>query len=1108
MRIPLFPKSDDVQPQKKISKKDDKHLNKFEKFQSNLRQYFKNPIYANMLLVTSPEYHDMLQMIAKRPDREFIVVSAIRCFKKNPRLINFLRSLVEKGADVDERCNIREDGELLENIQKTELNDTNAAFWPITEAIPLDLYSVIEFLREEYAEFTEVFNEEGYPVLMLAANNHKMVKALLKAGADVNEGDLLKQSTPLHECVHPSKEAYYKPNDSKLFSILVQAKANLKIKNNNGDTPLDLILKNKNKWAVESLEETGFDVTTLHKNIQKRIKEILKNRNKEDESDDGEGEDEENRRDDTESKEEVEKSDKKKKGEISGIETEKSDIKTERTSDKKNGKNNRIKIRVEESEPSDAKSEMQTTKAVKEILMSEESFDLGILTDEFDEDVDDSTDEEEVESAIANYDIDSSWEDYRSSISPKEETKVTTAKAESNEDNEENEEDEAEGDRLIALDENDDKKDEDSSGDDADDDEKSKQDDSKQSQMFSFVSNAAGQLFLFSRPINKKYYPLKKYKLTSNASNQLAEIIATSLKIAINNTIHFFVEQYWLNLKKSPMTDKEIDNVRQAFISSFDKVLNIKNIRSQIKTARKQKKLNNDLIGMVEEILLNEKEFLQAIINKFFKIMKPYCFRDPMPVTEDYLLEHQNSIIDLSSPAYEKALDLFTKNGVDIKTTCKQFSRTTAEKTIRKKVIYNKYSHLFGELFGQLRKGASSTKQIKNYLNDGIKKQPLATAYLKDLVAIDQTPLADDSFSIKIWEMASNDDDLESLKIFLRVDEERLRPCFKTYLFKQIKLALKSEMIRFGRTTLDDSYELYTDGAESHFANLRLNMRSQKRLRRNLATSSLASATGYTVSRIWRYAPDYAPVPERQEITTGLNRRDQILNIGKYEKEYQLIIEIQKYWNKICKRSLTDNEIAVWVRDTLNNPAIGNSRVNAIDNAVSLSPADKKIIQSNLNSLTQLLFGTETVRNLAMVVIVQMMLDLIIAGKLTWKQAFITGDRSLGGLLPMVPKGSTPISRQLNTLFAPYLPLKSYVYEGTNKDQKKFDIEELMRLQSAIVKRWLKWKAISTEDLTATELYNAIQDAMPFWYKADESNLAANGEEEPDYFFCKSLDLI
>ena len=136
-------------------------------------------------------------------------------------------------------------------------------------------------------------------------------------------------------------------------------------------------------------------------------------------------------------------------------------------------------------------------------------------------------------------------------------------------------------------------------------------------------------------------------------------------------------------------------------------------------------------------------------------------------------------------------------------------------------------------------------------------------------------------------------------------------------------------------------------------------------------------------------------------------------------------------------------------------------------------------LTSETASLWYLLFGCEAIKNPSAIVHHAMFIDLVRAGKYTWK--------SLGSDAPMASKKSIQPAMRLNSDYAKYMPV-AYTYQPVSN----YEEGELRQRESKLMKEWLQLKlgekgttallALCKKDLQAVDvLWSLIQNSFESW---------------------------
>jgi hypothetical protein len=260
------------------------------------------------------------------------------------------------------------------------------------------------------------------------------------------------------------------------------------------------------------------------------------------------------------------------------------------------------------------------------------------------------------------------------------------------------------------------------------------------------------------------------------------------------------------------------------------------------------------------------------------------------------------------------------------------------------------------------------------------------------------------------------------------------------------------------RSILNRRYAHRITGSNDLFAGVRLSNRSQQRLIRNMKDTK--AGTGDISTALWQFPG--MTIQETQTVTSNLARTD----VVEPKDSYPTLA------TKIEKSKLKDKKIAQEIRHIVHTGGL---------------LSDQGQSAKLLFILAYMLFGVEVARNPACIIVHQMMLDLIINGKLTWKTVF--NDTSLafggGGKMPMsMDEKAVQSARYLQNLFNPFMP-HHYFYPGSASTENAAGIQsvaELMRRQAWITSEWLKMQRSHIESKTTPDDISLIENAISGWY--------------------------
>jgi hypothetical protein len=298
----------------------------------------------------------------------------------------------------------------------------------------------------------------------------------------------------------------------------------------------------------------------------------------------------------------------------------------------------------------------------------------------------------------------------------------------------------------------------------------------------------------------------------------------------------------------------------------------------------------------------------------------------------------------------------------------------------------------------------------------------------------------------------------------------------------EIKNSCQQKQIGLDRGILADQSLFKISTSKDLLVNIRLNNRSTKRHIRQSRQEQGEQIYQEAYQRAWQFNNGTIAL-ETQSISKNGARADKVEIFTNYGEISLMLVNFINKINAYSYNSadedlfgdpipcfpnkITDKEVANWIRGILDgNDLIELKDIN--ENTVILDVSVKKPFYKFLHNLTYLLFGTETARNPASFVTNQMLLDLIIASKASWKEAFASDakkNRYVGGIMPMSIgtqksdakkklKGEpTASARTLHREYAPVLPWP-YYYPGDPQNESG-KINELIIREIDIVLKWL-----------------------------------------------------
>ncbi len=610
--------------------------------------------------------------------------------------------------------------------------------------------------------------------------------------------------------------------------------------------------------------------------------------------------------------------------------------------------------------------------------------------------------------------------------------------------------------------------------------------------LFSFVLHAEGLKQLYSLAVNTQYKLDKKQLLKNDNYDQTLLLVKQSISQACLETVLTILNEFLMSRDGQLLLEDEKNDIIKRIRGLIEKPIELISQQMVIKL-RKHIILQSNC-GM-DGLLTAIKSQMELQLNQVLTMLcgavdvptLGLTFRAPLEFTEANINNNWNSLLKLRDLAYEKALSILKDFKIESSMRC-----SPAKELIRQ-VGSNHYVNLQDKVKVLISQG-SGNAFVRTPLNDH--KTELGKEYLRDIIRYNR-----EGHDAWTWGMTK---EVSGLRHFLIINAGRLKEYIGFLYTQNFRLGLAKSCQQFFRKTLNSSHTFANINPNTFFSNLRVANRSQRRAMKNYSSCVISSGlvnktTISVVHREWKFICGQAL--EQQMLTNAMSRQDEVTSLGNYDSIGVAIGKIKDIFKKY-KTKITDADIAKAIR------SVFKGELPDIVQNKSLTRLEKEIISNLLGGLTYLFFGCEAVRNPAIIIINQMMLDLIINEQFTW-------DRMLVGkkMMPMAPKCATAVARQVNDDFRSYMPYP-YIYHGTTsvptekaeEERKKLASgekiskkEHLIKLEAAIVKHWLVWKKIPIPK-TAAEciaiLQKTIQQNLLLWFGAAVSKQSDQSQSE------------
>ena len=299
--------------------------------------------------------------------------------------------------------------------------------------------------------------------------------------------------------------------------------------------------------------------------------------------------------------------------------------------------------------------------------------------------------------------------------------------------------------------------------------------------------------------------------------------------------------------------------------------------------------------------------------------------------------------------------------------------------------------------------------------------------------------------------------------------------------FDAFQASMEEELLKISeniyRSNLEETYSFklkdYSENpALALLIAVRLNNRSTIRIIKNRKYGSIFGEVAYSADRTFVFQCSSAL--STLQLSSNQVRDGKVKNFGKYSAIYKMVENIKKASSKFNDKYLADLIIR-----TMHGEDISE----LLRNEVSLKRVYE--LQYFINSLTLLLFGFESSRNPASLIINFMMLDLIRVEEFSWKDVF----DSLK--MPMAIENAVSGARTLNSMFSQYTS-NQYEYDKSSHTNGNQDTaESILQKEVDLCRKWFKHfypkvKCYEKMDIYvfANKIYEKINKD---WYKIDIS---------------------
>lgn len=634
--------------------------------------------------------------------------------------------------------------------------------------------------------------------------------------------------------------------------------------------------------------------------------------------------------------------------------------------------------------------------------------------------------------------------------------------------------------------------------------------DSKKTKL-SFLAHALGVQLLYSEKINYLYYSNKEALLGSSklrTKQPLPEILERVIKKSLREAFMLFASEInWEDFEKN--NSQEILDLTSIIITHG---------RSLAKDYSDEKLFREHISIIIEQSLVRIRDCLYLYFEKGLpflkkdtpiKIISPTHLASSNPLSAKKLFPGlvNNLETDFKQSKLLNAAGKIPNSDTKEKTLTLVRPTLTTLTPVKQKAIKDIEAARGGTLFSTIAK-RSQTDFLTAHLAGKLATE--ASSPNSPLKAVTQSQDPDEAKNTeKEYFLETNkettiiDKELRTIIQTAKGIPERTkkqsfdRKKFTDHLYTQLFKSIKKEII-WDRSTLPSQYTLAIRNSDDAIAGIRLFNRSQTRLLRQRKQDDIGDAAE-SVSRSWHFEQSHTTTVEKQQVTTSEGRNDLVFDLENYpaiaKKIKNILIKVNFYLNNAKQKPISDAEIAQALRNILNSDPMPLSYVEKKQEKEILLPDEiKKPLFRFLSNLAYLLFSTEVARNPASLIIHQMMLDLIIAGKRSFEYFFEETH------MPMSTELATHYSHALHKKLKPYLPYPyTYVAAGSKTEATLSDKEgELIASWLSVFKESIFHQYSHDNSLkpeTVDIITKTIEKTMANWYKGNNPNQAQSSEQ-------------
>lgn len=400
----------------------------------------------------------------------------------------------------------------------------------------------------------------------------------------------------------------------------------------------------------------------------------------------------------------------------------------------------------------------------------------------------------------------------------------------------------------------------------------------RNNELHSFVAHVAGIKLKYSKNVNAQYYPLK-LKLLSEKNNtedavaQLQRLMKCAIKESATKTLDL-IQRFLKITGQNKLASKKIHAACKKTMGEF------------------RTKIDENVIEKLEIFIGWLKASKYCYDEKNFNEFNEFECATREILTEIFI---KNCPISKGNSDRKKIKEeLYTLANEQLIKISKKYrfeEMGNADGKIEAISLLKNYTGHYKNLAEnmiKILKDSPSRGYVKNMiskkLDENSQKEEFIHAYIEDLIALRNEKHKNKYMAKKEMKIFKEYFTFNGESVY-----DELEGNFSILFRKNIETALKS----FYQPTLSKNHVFSSDNPYTFLSNIRLSNRSQKRV---ISNNRNAMFTETSMARSWRFGEPYCPeadVVELHSILNSLGRRDIIEDLGNYEKVNAVIEQIK-----------------------------------------------------------------------------------------------------------------------------------------------------------------------------------------------------------------------